>query len=252
MAEAAVVKSNNGSKKRKGDGVGGNKSKKSLVLTSTSKISDSVEDSLSTLLMSNAPPSEYIEPQSALTSNIEAPAPFIKRTFHLGAKKYVIYQGDQGIIQNIYLKEWEDGEVKNQGIRLSVSKLVVILHYVEFIMSAIQKISKGNKEVDSSYYLGSGLYVSCAFPYRNVSIRLWKTANGKKYPTAQGMSFKFNEWDEFIKVAQKMYSEYSEIYTCEPCILDEDRVGHDVNSCEECRTSPENLCRGEVNVNIPI
>ena len=252
MAEAAVVKSNNGSKKRKGDGVGGNKSKKSLVGTSTSKISDSLEDSLSTLLMSNVPPSENIQPKSAVTTNIETPALYIKRTFHLGGTKYVIYQGDQGIIQNIYLKEWEDGEVKNQGIRLSVPKLVVILHYVEFIMAAIQKISKGKKEVDSSYYLVTGLYVSCAFPYRNVSIRMWKTANGKKYPTAQGMSFKFNEWDEFIKVAQKMYSEYTEIYTCEPCILDEDRSGHDVNTCEECRTSPENFCRGEVKEDIPI
>ena len=30
-----------------------------------------------------------------------------------------------------------------------------------------------------------------------------KMANGRKYPTPQGISFKFNEWNEFIKVAQK-------------------------------------------------
>ena len=64
--------------------------------------------------------------------------------------------------------------MKNQGIKLSVPKLVVILHYVEFIMTAIQKIVDGKKEVDSSYYLGTGIYVTWAFPYRNVSIRLWK------------------------------------------------------------------------------
>ena len=142
--------------------------------------------------------------------------------------------------------------MKNQGIKLSVPKLVVILHYVEFIMAAIQKISDGRKEVDSSYYLDSGIYVTCAFPYRNVSIRLWKMVNGKKYPTPQRISFRFNEWNEFIKVAQKMYTEYSEIYTCEPCILDEDRTGHDVNTCEECKTDMETSCRGEVKEDIPL
>ena len=113
-------------------------------------------------------------------------------------------------------------------------------------MSAIQKISDGKKEVDSSYYLVSCIYVTCAFPYRNVSIRFWKMANGKKYPTPQGISF--NEWNEFIKVAQRMYTEYSEIYTREPCILDEDRSRHDINTCEECKTAMETSCRGEVKV----
>ena len=103
------------------------------------------------------------------------------------------------------MKEWEDVEVKNEEIKLSVPKLIVILDYLEFIMSAIQKISDGKKEVDSSYYLGSGIYVTCAFPYRNVSVRFWKMANGRKYPTPQGISFKFNEWDEFIKVAQRIF-----------------------------------------------
>ena len=60
-------------------------------------------------------------------------------------------------------------------------------------MSAIEKISDGKKDVDCSYYLGSGIYVTCAFPYRNVSIRLWKMANGRKHATPQGMSFTFNE-----------------------------------------------------------
>ena len=77
--------------------------------------------------------------------------------------------------------------------------------------------------------------------------------NGKqKYATPQGISFRFNEWNEFIKVAQQMYSEYSEIYTCEPCILDEDRSGHDVNTCEECKADMETSCRGEVKEDIPL
>ena len=61
MAEAAVLKSNNASKKRKSDGLGGSKNKRSLASTSTSKISETFEDSLSSLLMSNVPTSEYTD-----------------------------------------------------------------------------------------------------------------------------------------------------------------------------------------------
>ena len=166
MAEAAVLKSNNGSKKRKSDGLGGSKNKKSLASTSTSKFSETFEDSLSSLLMSNVPKSEYTDAKPTGSGLNEVNPTVIKRTFHLGGSKYVIYQGSHGLIENIYLKEWENGEVKNQGIKLSVPKLVVILHYVEFIMAAIEKISDGKKEVDSSYYLGSGIYVTCAYPYK--------------------------------------------------------------------------------------
>ena len=142
--------------------------------------------------------------------------------------------------------------MKNKEIKLSVPKLVVILHYVEFIMSSIQKKFDGKREVDSSYHLRSSICVTCASPYRNVSIRFWKTANGKRYPTPEGISFKFNEWDEFIKVAQRIYTEYSEIYSCEPCILDEDRSGHDMNTCEECKSALETFCRGEVKEDISL
>ena len=108
-----------------------------------------------------------------------------------------------------------------QSIELSVPKLVVILHYVVFMMNAIQKISDGKKEVDSRYHLGSGIYVTSVFQYRNVCVRYWKTANGK-------------------------------IYSSEPCIQDEDRSGHDMNSCEECKTAQKNFCRGEVKEDIPL
>ena len=159
MVEAVLVKSNNASKKRKCDGVCGNKSKKSFASTSSAKISESFEDSLSSLLMSNVPTFECNNNEGKATAYNpnEGREGVIKRTFLLGGTKYVIFQGSQGLIENIYLKEWEDG-----------------------------------------------------------------TANGKKYPTPEGIPFKFNEWNEFIKVAQRMYTEYSEIYSCEPCILDED------------------------------
>ena len=252
MAEATVVKLNNVSKKRKGDGLGGSKSKKTLASTSTSKITETFEDSLSSLLMSNVPTTEYTDAKSDQPDPNEGAEAVIKRTFHLGGSKYVIYQGSYGLIENIYLKDWEDGEMKNQGIKLSVPKIVVILHFVEFIMSAIQKISEGKETVESSYHIGSGIYVTCATPYRNVSIRFWNTANGKRYPTPEGISFKFNEWYEFIKVAQRMYSEYTEIYSCQPCILDEDRPGHNSESCDECGISQDTFSKGEVNEDIPL
>ena len=252
MAEALVVKLNNVSKKRKSDGLGGSKSKKSLASNSSSKITETFEDSLSSLLMSNVPINEYTDSKSIQSDPNEGAEAVIKRTFHLGGSKYVIYRGSHGVIENIYLKEWEDGEVKNQGIKLSIPKLVVILHFVEFITSAIRKISEGKETVDSSYHIGSGFYVTCATPYKNVSIRFWNTANGKRYPTPEGISFKFNEWDEFVKVAQGMYSEYTEIYSCQPCILDEGRIGHNTETCDECRTSQDTLCRGEVNEDIPL
>ena len=252
MAEAAVVKSNNVSKKRKSDVLGLSKSKKSLASTSASKITETFEDSLSSLLMSNLPTTEYTDNKSDQTNPNECAAAFIKRTFHLGGRKYIIFQGSHGLIENIYLKEWEDGEVKNPGIKLSIPKLVVILHYVEFIMTAIRKISEGKEAVDSSYHIGSGIYVTCTTPYRNVSIRFWNTSNGKRYPTPQGISFNFSEWDEFIKVAQRMYSEYTEIYSCQPCILDEDKSGHKAETCDECRTSQGTDIRGEVNEDIPL
>ena len=93
MAEAAVVKSNNVSKKRKSDGLGGSKSKKSLASTSTAKITETFEDSLSSLLMSNVPTSEYTDTKSDLPDQNESAEAVIKRTFHLGGSKYVIYQG---------------------------------------------------------------------------------------------------------------------------------------------------------------
>ena len=73
-------------------------------------------------------------------------------------------------------------EVINAGMKMTVPKLLVILHYFEFIMTSIKNILNGKKPVDSSYHIGSSYYVSCATPYRNFSIQFWKNCNGKKIP----------------------------------------------------------------------
>ena len=72
--------------------------------------------------MSNVPTTAYNKNEGkAIAYNAnEGREGVIKRTFHLGGSKYVIFHGSQGLIENIYLKEWEDGEVKNKGIKLSV------------------------------------------------------------------------------------------------------------------------------------
>ena len=44
----------------------------------------------------------------------------------------------------------------------------------------VRYISDGKREVDYSYHLGFGIYVACAAPYSNGSIRVWKTANGRR------------------------------------------------------------------------
>ena len=42
------------------------------------------------------------------------------------------------------------------------------------------------------------------------------------------------------------------MYFSEPCIQDEDRSGHDMNSCEELKTAQGNFCRWEVKEDIPL
>ena len=48
------------------------------------------------------------------------PDAIIKRTFHIGGAKYVIFHGTQGLIEHICVKEWQDGEVINAGIKRTV------------------------------------------------------------------------------------------------------------------------------------
>ena len=82
---------NNVSKKRNGDGLGGSKSKKTLASTSTSKITETFEDSLSSLLMSNVPTTEYTDAKSDQPDPNEGAEAVIKRTFHLGL--FFVYLG---------------------------------------------------------------------------------------------------------------------------------------------------------------
>ena len=87
MAEAAVVKSNTGSNKRKAEYAGGYKSKKSMTSTSGTKNSESFEDSVLNLLMSNDPANTFNVNEGNAISPTEGKGGLIKRTFHLGGDK---------------------------------------------------------------------------------------------------------------------------------------------------------------------
>ena len=111
---------------------------------------------------------------------------------------------------------------------------MVILNYIAFVRRAIKKTLNGNRNVLCQHHIGSGFLVSCNSSYKTLSIRLWKSTLGKTYPTGEGISLDFQEWEEFIKACQKIFIEYQEINSCEPCILDsEDKPGHDATQCQE-------------------
>ena len=86
----------------------------------------------------------------------EAPlsATFI-RTFHLGRKKYVVFHGGAGQVQSIQLKECDGQIVTNPGIKLNLSKMVVLVHFSEQMNHALQAILKDDKEVEKKVHIGS-------------------------------------------------------------------------------------------------
>ena len=96
----------------------------------------------------------------------------------------------------------------NEGIQLNAPKVVVILNYIAFVRWAIKKTLNGNRNVLCQYHIGSGFLVSCNSSYKTVSIWPWKSTLGKTYPTGEGISLDFQEWEEFIKACQKIFIEY--------------------------------------------
>ena len=180
--------------------------------------------------LSNLPYTALRE-QGVIEQNMNT-EPF-QRSFHLGGTKYLTLNGPKGV-EKIHLQEWGNGKVTNEGIKLNAPKIVVILNYIAFVRQAIKKTLNGNRNVLCQYHIGSGFLVSCNSSYKTISIRLWKSTLAKTYPTSEGISLDFQEWEEFIKACQKIFIEYQEINSCEPCILDsEDKPGHDATQCQE-------------------
>ena len=90
------------------------------------------------------------------------------RTFHLGSKKYAVFHGEAGQVQSIHLREW-DGEIfTNPGIKLNISKMVVLVHSSELINHDLQAILKCDKEIEKKVHIGGSYYVVCNSPYKSV------------------------------------------------------------------------------------
>ena len=192
-----------------------------------------------------------IEPDVSYIQPVQANVGY-KRSFHIGGKRYVIFAGPNGVIQNIYFKEWDGHKVLNQGIVLNIPRIMMIMHFGQQITNQLDRITSGAKDIDIKKHIGGGFYLSVNSPYKYVSIHKWKTnSTGTLYPTSEGVSLKANEWREALDIINKLYTERLELYQCVSCILDPNKVDHDSKTCAEC-SHLDNSDKGEVFVDIPL
>ena len=176
----------------------------------------------------------------------------IKKTYHIGGKRYLVFHGRYGQIEDIIIKEWDGEKVTNPGVKLNISRFLMILHNAEVINQSMERILKGEREISKRIHLGGGFYLTCNSPYKTIGIRLWKNnASGQLYPTTEGQTLKFTEWEEFVKISNKMFSERVELFIHIPCLMQSDKEGHNKLTCPECgQFDPKPM--GEVSFDIPI
>ena len=176
----------------------------------------------------------------------------VRKTYFIGGQKYLIFWGNKGFITDIYIKEFVNGKVINEGVHLNISKMLVILNYVDYMKEPIGRINNGEKDINVKHHIGAGYHISCNSPYKSVGIRLWeKSLRGKIFPTQKGISLKFPEWTELLRVFQEIFLTHQEIYTASSCLLDKDKPNHDASQCQEC-ISMETPALGEVDIMIPL
>ena len=268
MAEAYVnSKVNSSSKKRKNDSNNPGKNKKIPALFKTQENEDVIvlkEDprNLQSKSALKAGTSKQPEQPEANTVNtemknvdqdieiIDLKAPF-KRTFHVGGDKYIIFTADKGVIDQIQIKAWDGDKVIKKGVKLNISKLMMIMHCSQLITNQVTKIANGEEDIDVKKHIGGGYYLSCSSPYKSVGIRIWKLGQDRLFPTSEGINLKINEWIELIDVVNDMYVERLDLFHCVSCLLQPNQPGHNPNTCKECIQNSI-ISRGEVNVDIPL
>ena len=54
-------------------------------------------------------------------------------------------------------------------MQLNISKMLVILNYVDYMKELTQRISNGEKDVNIKHHIGAGYHISCNSPYKNFS-----------------------------------------------------------------------------------
>ena len=264
MAEAYVNSKVTSTKKRKNDSNNTGKNKKISSLFKT-------QDNEEVIVLKEDPRKSVMKPGTSKQSEtviinlernndqilqdkdiemIDLKAPF-KRTFHIGGNKYIIFTADKGLIQQIQIKEWDGQKVIKKGVKLNISKLMMIMHYGQLITSEIGKIANGEQDIDVKKHVGEGYYLSCASPFKSVGIRLWKIGSVKMFPTNEGINLKINEWMELIDVINDMYVERLDLFHCVSCLLQPNQPGHNPNTCKECKQNTD-PSKGEVYVDIPL
>ena len=174
-----------------------------------------------------------------------------RKNYHLGGRKYVVFYGPNGTIEKIYIKEWDGEKITMEGVRLNLSRFLMILHNTEIIDHTIDKILKGAQDQDTKIHIGASYYLSANSPYKIVAIRVWKKGGtGELFPTKIGISFTINQWREFCKISNKLYAETMEIFTFISCLMKPEKNGHNKLNCVEC-ADIDQAPMGEVDFNIP-
>ena len=201
--------------------------------------------------MDNPPSGNPISNQETIILQ-QAVGEVVRKTFFIGGQKCVIFWGNKGFITDIYIKEFANGKVINEGVHLNISKMLVILNCIDYMKEAIGRLTNCEKDINVKFHIGAGYHISCNSPYKNVGIRLWeKSVSGKIFPTQKGISLKFPEWSELLRVFEEIFLTHQEIYTAISCLIDKDKPNHDASKCEEC-ISMEMPALGEVDIIIPL
>ena len=231
MAEAPLILKPPTLKKRKNDvnhkvGVGGSKKQ---------------------ILISDVDRGNSVSKDNTVAANMSE----VRKTYHIGGTKYLIFHGSNGLIENIYFKDW-DGKKVNSSVALNISKFVMVLHSSDVITVNLDKVCAGEKDISQKIHIGENFYLTCTSPYKLVQIRKWKkNKDDEMFPTKEGISLKGKEWREMVKFSNEMYSERLELFQYVPCLLDPTLSDHDSLTCREC--SVNNLdARGLVNMIIPL
>ena len=121
-----------------------------------------------------------------------------------------------------------------EGVRLNLSRFLMILHNTEIIDHTIDKILKGAQDQHTKIHIGASYYLSANSPYKTVAIRVWKKGgNGELFPMKLGISLRVNQWRELCKISNKIYTERMEVFIFIPCLMQPDKTGHKLN-CVEC------------------
>ena len=218
-------------KKRKNEhkiGLGGGK--KQILLTDVSKSTSGVSQNVVKSVQSNSE---------------------VRKTYHIGGTKYMIFHGVNDVIESVYFKDW-DGKKVGSSLKLNLSKFVMILHTCDVISKSLDKICVGDKDISEKVHIGELFYSTCSSPYKNVQIRKWrKNKDDELFPTRDGISLKAKEWRELVKYSNQIYSERLELFQTVPCLLDPTISGHDSLICQECSVLSQDA-RGVVDMMIPL